>query len=116
MPDITNKHMLKGLSVVKGSSNDELIWVYRAIYNPRFIIIYDDSYSSNRKQRKPIPARLVNRLKKDIFILIKTKKNQVTSVHTKKTQKDNDHDLDLPKFNHYHQTTTSDDHPPAASK
>jgi hypothetical protein len=105
MPDITDKHMLKGLSVVKGVSNDELTWVYRAVYNPRFIIIYDETYNVHSKQRKPIPARLVNRLKKDILILIKTKKNVVTSVHTKKTKKDNDHDLELPKFNHYHQTT-----------
>lgn len=110
MPDITEKHMLKGLSVVKGLANDELIWIYRAVYNPRFIIIprHDENNHSNRKQRKPIPARLVNRLKKEILILVKTKKNIVTDVHTKKTKKDEVVQVELPPFPHYHQTGTGD--------
>lgn len=110
MPEITEKHMLKGLSVVKGSTNDELVWVYRAVYNPRFIIIpvHDENNHSGRKQRKPIPARLVNRLKKDILILVKTKKDQITEVMTKKTEKDNASDIQLPAFPHYHQTGSGD--------
>jgi hypothetical protein len=109
MPEITEKHMMKGLSVVKGSANDELIWVYKAVYNPRFIVIYEEGFGSRRKkERKPIPARLVTRLKKEIYILVSTKGERVLSVHTKETKKKNDFDIELPAFQHYHQTGTSD--------
>lgn len=51
MPDIKSSHMLKGLSVFKGNSNEELLWVYRATYNPRFILLSTD----HGKEKKPIP-------------------------------------------------------------
>jgi len=108
MPEISEKHMLKGLSVVKGSANDELVWIYRAVYNPRFILIADGSFHS-KKDRKPIPSRLVNRLKKDILIVVKTKKERITSLVTKKTKKDNESDFELPSFQHYHQTNSGND-------
>ncbi len=111
MPDITENHMLKGLSVVKGAMNDELTWVYRAVYNPRFIVIYEDgsAYSGSKKKRKPIPARFVNRLRKDILIIVKTKKDKVTGVATKKIKKDeNARGRELPAFSHYHQTGSGD--------
>ena len=105
MPDITQSHMLKGLSVFKGNANDELIWVYKGIYNPRFVIVPDPI--NRTKTRKPIPARLVNRLKHDILYIIGTKKEKVTSLKTTKTQKDT-YDQDLPLFQHYHQTASGD--------
>jgi hypothetical protein len=104
MPDINESHMLRGLSVVKGSSNDELTWIYRGVYNPRFVVI-TEGYRRN-KTRKAIPSRLVNRMKKDILIIIKTKGNQVTSVATKKAE--NDGTRTLPSFDHYHQTGGGD--------
>ncbi len=109
MPEITEAHMLKGLSVVKGSTNDELTWVYRAIYNPRFIVIYNNglgtAYDGSRKQRKAIPSRLVTRMKKPILLIIKTKGNKITGVATKETIATGDM---LPAFPHYHQTGNGD--------
>lgn len=104
MPEINETHMLKGLSVVKGSSNDELTWIYRGVYNPRFIVI-TEGYRS-RKTRKALPARLVNRMKKEILIIVKTKGNKVTNVATK--QNINDGTRRLPVFDHYHQTGSGD--------
>jgi type II secretory pathway component PulJ len=109
MPDITEAHMLKGLSVVKGSSNDELVWVYRAVYNPRFIVLYNSgrgtAYDGSRKVRKAIPSRLVNRMKKDILLIIKTKGKQVTTVATKELVSNG---RNLPVLQHYHQTGNGD--------
>ena len=104
MPEINESHMLKGLSVVKGSTNDELTWIYRGIYNPRFLVI-TEGYRS-RKTRKAIPARLVNRMRREILIIVKTKGKQVTSVKTK--QSANNGARTLPAFDHYHQTGTND--------
>lgn len=95
MPEINTKHMIKGLSVFKGRSNEELLWVYRATYNPRFIIVS----GTDNKLRKPIPARLVTRMKQSMFIVINTKHKRVTSVLTKKS----DSMGRLIDFPHYHQ-------------
>lgn len=103
MPEITENHMLRGLSVVKGNTRDGLLWIYRGIYNPRFLIVYSDN---NSKQRKPLPSRLVNRMKKNILLLIKTKGKNITSVDTHVNS--NSGDRTLPRLNHYHQTGTSD--------
>lgn len=102
MPDINESHMIKGLSVVKGSNNDQLVWVYRAVYNPRFVVMN----SHGRKVRKAIPSRLVNRMKQDILIIIKTRGKEVTGVATKSNvSNDNIH---LPDFQHYHQMGNGD--------
>jgi len=98
MPDITEAHLLKGLSIVKGKENDELTWIYRGVYNPRFIVYNDTNVGD--KVRKPIPSRLVSRMKKDMIILIKTKGSKITSVSTKKPTT---RGLQLPSFQHYHQ-------------
>ena len=108
MPDITEKHMLKGLSVVKGAANDESIWIYRATYNPRFILVVNTSRLHSKKEKKPIPARLVNRMKKDILIIIKTKKEKITSVDTKQNKNSVNGLFSLPSFSHYHQTSSGD--------
>lgn len=107
MPEIDESHMVKGLSVVKGNSNNELLWIFRAIYNPRFLIYYpENSYSNENKTKKPLPSRLVNRMRKDMLILIKTKDKRVLSVVTRKIQSGNGRRLS--PFPHYHQQTTSD--------
>lgn len=108
MPDINEVHLMKGLTVVKGGSNDELTWVYRSVYNPRFLVFYDrTSYTrENKKYRKPIPSRLVNKMKQNILLLIKTKGKQVLSVSTKTLSSTNNRSL--PNFSHYHQTGNGD--------
>ncbi len=102
MPDIGENHMAQGLSVVKGTSNNSLVWIYHAVYNPRFLIYYpENTYSDRNKMKKPIPQRLVNRMKQDMLILVKTKDSRVTSVVTR-TLKGNE------PFPHYHQQTSQD--------
>jgi hypothetical protein len=103
MPDLNETHLSSGLSVVKGRTNNSLIWVYHAEYNPRFIIHYPENMVSNRnKVKKPIPKRLVNKMKQDMLILIKTKNSQVSSVVTR-TLKGNQ------PFEHYHQQSNGSD-------
>jgi len=102
MPDLDESYIARGLSVVKGRSNNSLVWIYRATYNPRFIIHYpNNSVSDRNKVKKPIPKRLVNKMKQDMLILVKTKNDQVTGVVTR-TLKGNS------PFPHYHQQTTND--------
>lgn len=101
MPNLDKRHFIKGLSVVKGSRNDELIWLYKALYNPKTIILYNDH---SEKKRKRIPTRLINRLKKDIIISIKTRKNEVYSINTDYINNNND----MRTFSHYHQTGGGD--------
>lgn len=108
MPDINESHMIRGLSVVKGNANNELIWIYRGVYNPRFVVYHEDgNHGSTSKKRKAIPSRLVNRMKTDILILIRTKDKQILGVNTKqlvtRTRSNN-----LPEFSHYHQTGNGD--------
>lgn len=106
MPDVTQEHLCKGLSVVKGGSSNELLWVYRATYNPRFVIYYpNNSYSRDNKVKKPIPQRLANRMKQDMIILIKTKDNHVLSVVTRNVKGSG---RSLGAFPHYHQQTSQD--------
>lgn len=100
MPDINENHMLKGLSVVKGKSNDELLWVYRAIYNPRFVLVSN----GGSKTKKAIPSRLVNRMKQQILIIIKTKGKKITGISTKSENDKNN----LVSFKHYHQQGSGD--------
>jgi hypothetical protein len=102
MPDLNETHLAKGLSVVKGSTSNSLIWVYNGFYNPRFIIHYPNSRVSDyNKVRKPIPQRLANKMKQPMLVLVYTKDNKVTRVATKTVDK-------LQPFPHYHQQTTSD--------
>jgi hypothetical protein len=109
MPDLTMTHFAKGLSVVKGSHNDELIWMFRGVYNPRFIVYYDESgYSSRTKHRKKLPSALLNRMKKDIVITITTKKEMITSIVTKYLS--DEHGVkQLVDFPHYHHNTPGAD-------
>lgn len=107
MPNISEKDYLRGLSVVKGYGHGELIWIYRATYNPKFIVIPGDEYRGESKKRKAIPSRLVSRCKKPMYIQLITKGDQITSVTTRKIEWDDSRN-ELPAFPHYHQTGTSD--------
>lgn len=100
MPDINENHMLKGLSVVKGNGHDELVWIYRAMYRPRYIL---QALGGGRNVRKAIPRRLLNRMTKPMLILIKTKRKNITSIVTKKFENDGEPLTQLEYFPHYHQ-------------
>lgn len=110
MPEINYEHMKRGLSVVKGNSNDELMWVYRATYNPRYLIYYEIGERRNIKRRKPIPARLVSMMKTDILLLVTTKGKKITRVATKQLVETGGRGSikDLIDFQHYHQTGSGD--------
>jgi hypothetical protein len=101
MPDIKKEHYAMGLSVIKGNSNDELLWIYKGKYNPRLITVYNDP---SGRRRKAIPARLVNRMKKDVLFVIKTKGNKVLSVNISKLSS-----RGIEGFDHYHHTGSNDD-------
>lgn len=106
MPDILETHLINGLSVVKGDSNNELVWAYNAVYNPRYLIYYPEA---GNRLRKPIPSRLVNRMKTNILILIYTKNRSITRVSTKKYTGDRrSRHTELTSFPHYHQTGNGD--------
>lgn len=106
MPDLNESHLGRGLSVVKGRSGNELLWVYRATYNPRFIIYYPESRVSNHNRlKKPIPSRLVNRMKQDMLIIIRTKDKQIRSIATRNLKGNGS---SLIPFPHYHQQTSQD--------
>lgn len=104
MPEISETHFGKGLSVIKGSSNDKLVWIYQGVYNPLFISMMDgDSYSRKRKKKR-IPSRLVDRLKRPVFIFVNTRGNKVTSILTKMRLNNGS----FTSFPHYHQTGSND--------
>lgn len=89
MPDINYNHLTKGLSVVKGSGNDELVWVFRAVYNPKFL------------DHKPLPNRIINKIKTDVLIVVDTKGAAITGVSTRTV----DPGSGLDYFDHYHQSS-----------
>ena len=104
MPDLTQDHFLKGLSVSKGNNNDELIWYYRGMYNPRFILFIsadeNGRFYNRGKKRKEIPTALASRMKKPIVIQINTKKDTVTSVSTRQIVENGR--PTITEFQHYH--------------
>ena len=101
MPDIQLRHINKGLSVVMGNNNGELMWCYRAVYHPRFILVCESN--SSNKVRKEIPKKLLKRMTKDILIVIRTKNENVLGVVTKI-----DEDGEIKVFSHYHQQSGDD--------
>jgi hypothetical protein len=86
MPEISWRDAKHGISVVKGRGRDELIWLVRAVYAPKFI------------DRKPITPSYAKKLMTSIVICIKTSGKKITEVSTRKL-----HGLDY--FKHYHQNS-----------
>jgi hypothetical protein len=101
MPEITKTIFHKGLSVVKGNDNSELIWLYKGKYKPKFLVIYEDgsAYTGSEKVRKAIPTDLIHRLTKPIYIEVTTKNDQITNISTKQTKIERGI---FPDFSHYH--------------
>jgi len=84
MPDITENHAKRGISVVKGPGTDELIWLIQGIYWPK---TYD---------RHPIEPNYSKKMMSPVTFMIRTYKNQVKGLSTRKT-------IGLGYFDHYHQ-------------
>lgn len=85
MPDINYEHARKGLSVVKGSAEGELLWLVRRVYWPKYV------------DRKPIKSLYIKKMITPIIVLINTVGEKVTSVTTRQIG-------NLDYFHHYHQS------------
>lgn len=84
MPNINWRDARQGISVVKGEHRDELVWLVRGVYAPKFV------------DHKPITAAYAKKLMTSIVILIRTVGDRVTEVSTRKP-------MGLDYFSHYHQ-------------
>lgn len=85
MPNITWEHAKKGLSVVRGFNRGELLWFVRRTYWPKYVNF------------KPIETTYVKKMMTNIYIMIATTDDTVTSISTRNMK-------DLEYFDHYHQT------------
>lgn len=90
MPNVSLSHAQKGLSVVKGNNKDEIIWLYKGIYYPRFI------------DRKLIDPKFSKRLITNVVFVIRTENGSVKEILIKRS-------TDLSKFDHYHQMSNNSD-------
>lgn len=86
MPDVTWAHAEKGLSLVKGDKRNELVWLAKRVYNPKFV------------DRCPIEPLYVKKLMTNIYIVVRTVDNVVARVSTHYMN-------NLRYFAHYHQTS-----------
>lgn len=86
MPDVFWQHAQKGLSVLKGSGNDTIIWLVQGIYWPKFV------------DGKTIEPKYAKKLLTNVTYLIETNNEKVLRVSTRKP-------LGLDYFEHYHQQT-----------
>lgn len=90
MPEVNESHARRGLSVVRGSSSNELVWLYSGYYCVRTVDGYPISDDMRKKTLKPVTVKIV------------TKDNKVTSVKLKKFNK-------LNNFRHYHSMDSDTD-------
>jgi len=85
MPEIYHNHAQAGLSVVKGSNKNELIWLVQGVYWPKY---YDS---------KPIDPKFSKKMISNVVFMISTNNKTVTGVSTRKP-------IGLDYFSHYHQS------------
>lgn len=93
MPDIFMKHAEKGLSVVKGDRQDELIWLVQGVYWPKTF--------GDMNEMKEIDPNYSKKMMTHIIFMIKTQGDTVINVTTRKP-------LGLGLFQHYHQQGRGD--------
>lgn len=86
MPNVTIDHARKGLSVFKGTGSNEIQWLVRRTYCPKFI------------DRKPIEQLYVKKMMTNIYIMITTRDYNVISVSSRYINS-------LDYFDHYHQAS-----------
>jgi hypothetical protein len=84
MPDISWRDATKGVSVVQGDHRDEIIYLVRGIYYPKFV------------NEKPIDPTYAKKLMTPVVFLIRTVGNRITELSTRKP-------MGLEIFPHYHQ-------------
>lgn len=84
MPDVFLEHAARGISCVKGSGRDELVWLVNGIYWPKF-------YDGQR-----IEPKYSKKLLTQIVFLIRTKGDRLHEVSTRQL-------IGLDYFDHYHQ-------------
>ena len=85
MPDVTIADAQRGLSVVKGSTRADFIWLVQGIYWPKYVNF------------RPIKQKYSKKLLTNIIFMIETRGNQVTRISTRKP-------IGLGYFSHYHQS------------
>ena len=84
MPEVTWSHAQRGLSIVKGGSRGEIIWIVKRTYNPKFM------------DHKSIEPLYVKKLMTHIYIRITTRDNAVMGVSSHYMN-------NMDYFDHYHQ-------------
>ena len=89
MPEVRWEHAVKGVTITKGNGG-ELIWYVRGLYWPK------------KYNEREIEFAFSNKLMTPIIFVIKTRGNQVLSVHVTRVQ-------DLQAFQHYHMMTSNTD-------
>lgn len=85
MPNVQWNHAERGLSVIKGSGRDKLIWLCQGIYWPKYV------------DKKPIEKKYSKRLISNVIFLVETKGTHVLDVSTRQP-------IGLDYFDHYHQS------------
>jgi hypothetical protein len=91
MPEISEKHAKKGLSVVKGDGKDCLVWLCRGVYWPKYVYDHGDDL-------KQIEPRYSKKMMSEVVFVVKTEGKVVKDVSTRQP-------IGLQKFQHYHQRT-----------
>lgn len=86
MPNINFEHARRGLSVVKGNREEELIWLVRRVYWPKYV------------DRKPIKPGYIKKMITPIIVLIITVGKHIRGVSTRQLG-------NLDYFAHYHQSS-----------
>lgn len=90
MPEITFDHARKGLSVVKGSHTNSLVWLVQGVYWPKTVDF------------KPLDPKMSKKMITNVTFLVFTEGNTITNVTTRKV-------MGLEHFHHYHQSNTGGD-------
>lgn len=90
MPEITEDHLRKGLSVVKGNGNESFTWSYKTVYHPK---IYNDRVIDPAQSKKMITP---------INIVIKTTGDRIVKVVVMRS-------VGWSKFEHYHSMGSDSD-------
>lgn len=83
MPEVTEAHAKKGLSVVKGVGKGNLIWLVQGVYWPKYV------------NQVPIEPDYSTKMITPIIIMVKTSGNRITNVSVRKP-------IGLTRFSHYH--------------
>jgi len=85
MPEVTEDHARRGLSVVKGNGAGRLVWLVQGVYWPKYL------------DKKPLRKIFSKKLLSNIIYKIETKDDLILKVSTRQP-------IGLDYFSHYHQS------------